>query len=598
MSFLAELKRRNVIRVGVAYTVAAWLVAQVADLVADAFATPGWFMRMLIVLLALGLPVALVLAWAYELTPDGVKRARDLPADMPKDPRSRRMLNRATIAALTIAVIWLGWDKFQGPDSAGTGTFVDKSIAVLPFADFSPDSNYGWFADGLTDEILNALARTADLRVASRTSSFQYRNANGDVPRIASELGVAHILEGSVRRAGDRLRVTAQLIRAADDVHLWSESFDGTADDSIRIQESIAHKIASALETAMEPEELERMLSAGTSSVEAWGLYVRAEAIINSENNDISESDALRMLQEAVRIDPEFGDAYNAIAGLWLAHLDPAQSFRLDEPVSPEEARQSFYASLANAARYARSDVARAEYAALRARFDIRLNDFIAARREISDLRPQDYVALAYLAAAYILIGDYDTARSIGLKAKDLAMAADNPDKEVFQYLYRVDLPAAMEMVDASLAKSNLPAVVLYQAHRVLLYAGEVERAAQIARLHNDRETNAEFIAMVNVRQACAEGRVADADAEYAKLLESSPEDVTLQWLFLQTLGRTDDAIDLVRFLDGGDGLYSLSGYLNYTHFDPRPFPNLMARLESQGIKRPPPIPIPFACKR
>ncbi len=150
-----------------------------------------------------------------------------------------------------------------------TAVTMDKSIAVLPFEDFSPDSDYAWFADGLTEEILNSLARAPDLLVASRTSSFAFRGTTMDVPAIGAQLGVAHILEGSVRRSGDRLRVTAQLIRAADDKHLWSENFDGSSEDSIEIQERIAIEIANALETAMDPEELAKMMSAGTRSVEA-----------------------------------------------------------------------------------------------------------------------------------------------------------------------------------------------------------------------------------------------------------------------------------------------------------------------------------------
>ena len=224
--FIDELKYRNVFRVAVAYVVVGWLIAQVADLVVDAFNLPDSFLQMIIVLLVLGFPIAVVLAWAFELTPDGVKRAKDLPADAPKDPRSGRMLNRITIITLIVAVAWLGWDKMQRPAtqtaSETPAAAVDKSIAVLPFADFSPDADHAWFADGLTDEILNALARTRSLRVASRTSSFAYKNTDKDVTTIAAELDVAHILEGSVRRAGDRIRVTAQLIRASDDAHLLS----------------------------------------------------------------------------------------------------------------------------------------------------------------------------------------------------------------------------------------------------------------------------------------------------------------------------------------------------------------------------------------
>jgi hypothetical protein len=287
------------------------------------------------------------------------------------------------------------------------------------------------------------------------------------------------------------------------------------------------------------------------------------------------------------------------LAGMWLSHLNPAQTFRYDQPISREEARQNFYDSLEKAARFARSDVARAEYDALRARFDIRLNDYVTAYQSITESQPDNYRPLATLIGAHILVGDYDEARRVGLKAKALAMADSNPDSWVFQYLHRVDVPAAMEMAEAAVNQPNVSAAALYQAHRVYLYAGEVERAAQLARRHNDRETEPDSVAMVNVRQACAEGRVADADAEFVKLVETTPgKAVQNEWLFLKTLGRNEDANDAVRYLDEGDGLYALSGFLHYTHFDPNVFPHLRARLESQGITRPPPTTIPFACRQ
>ena len=599
--FFEELRHRNVVRVAIAYVVVAWLVAQVADLVVDAFNLPDNFLQMIIILLVVGLPVAVIFAWAFELTPEGLKKAKDLPADAPKDPRSGKFLNRLTIVTLLVAVAWLGWDKLQTPVAddapASPSAVTDKSIAVLPFADFSPDADHAWFADGLTDEILNALARTSDLRVASRTSSFQYRDAQGDLPRIATELGVAHILEGSVRRAGDKLRVTAQLIRASDDMHLWSNTFDGTTADSIEIQETIALKIAQAMETAMDPTELERMLSAGTSSVEAWELYVRADVSAYSNERPIAE--IIDLLERAVAIDPSFVDAHLGLAQVWMSHLNPAQSRKYERPISRDEARRRFYEAITNAQELARSEASRAEYDAMRARFDVRLTDYVEANERIARARPEHYGAQAQLMSAYILLGDYDAARRVGSEAMRLAMAADDPSAGVFQYLHRVDLPAAMRMAEAAITKPNPNADTLYQAHRVFLYAGDVERAARLAQLHNARATDAASIAMIRIRQACAEGRVADADATYSELDRNEPgwfDDN--RWLFLKTLGREEDATSVVRYLDEGDGLYALSGFLHYTHFDPRPFPKLMAQLEAQGVRRPPPTEIPFACQR
>ena len=340
--FIGELRHRNVFRVGVAYIVAGWLIAQVADLAADAFNAPDWFMQMLIIILLVGLPVSLFLAWAYELTPEGLMKANEVPADAPKDPRSGRVLNIMIIATLTIAVLWLGWDKLKQPSTA---VATDKSIAVLPFEDFSPEGDHAWFAEGLTEEILNSLARTPDLLIASRTSSFAYRGTTEDVPTIAEQLGVAHILEGSVRRSGDRLRVTAQLIRAADDKHLWSENFDGSTEDSIEIQERIAIEIANALETAMDPDELAKMMSAGTRSVEAWETYLRGLALVqvNLERGGGDADavlDVIAMFDKAVELDPGFADAHLMLADVWATQINPTstQYIRTDMPLAERQA--------------------------------------------------------------------------------------------------------------------------------------------------------------------------------------------------------------------------------------------------------------------
>jgi hypothetical protein len=387
------------------------------------------------------------------------------------------------------------------------------------------------------------------------------------------------------------------LIRAADDTHLWSDTFDGTTEDSIAIQEQIALKIARAMDTAMDPEELERMLSAGTRSVAAWELYVRADTASYGNTRPMTET--VDLLERAVTIDPSFVDAHLALAQIWVSHLNPAQSLKYDQPISGDEARRRFYAAITSAQEFARSEASRAEYDALRARFDIRLTDYLAAVHRFADARPESYAARAELMSAYILVGDYAAARRVGADAKRLAMAADDPTGAVFQHLHRVDLASAMEMAEAAIARPNVSPNDLYQAHRVFLYAGEIERAARLARLFAARSTDETSLAMVEIRQACAEGRVEDAEAIYANLDATGSGGLAdNEWLFLKTLGREEEANESVRYLDEGDGLFALSGFLHYTHFDPRPFPNLMARLEAQGIRRPPPTEIPFACKR
>jgi TolB-like protein len=566
-------------------------------LVSDTFAAPAWVMQMLVILLLIGLPLALFLAWAYELTPAGIVKANNVPAGMDKDPRAGKMLNRLTLLVLVVAVSWLAWDKFQPSVVQPVGPVSDKSIAVLPFADFSPGKDQAWFADGLTDEILNALARTRDLRVASRTSSFAFRGTDKDIPQIGTELNVAHVLEGSVRRAGDRLRVTAQLIRVDDDAHLWSDSFDRSVEDSIEIQETIALQIARALQTAMDPEELEEMLSAGTSSVAAWELYLQAEALAEGEASDLSEM--LQLLEQAVAIDPQFVDAHITIANLWLTHLSPSQTGRVSSVTSRSEAKRRFYEAIENASQNARSEVDRAEYMGFRARFDVRLLDFVRTSETITRLEPERLQSWTNLGYAKILVGDYAGARDALLVAKEMSLKTGESPFQVYQYLHRVDVPAAYELASATMQRASVSNQDIYQAHRVFLSAGKTEQAARLAQLFGDRSNDPSAVLMVNIRQACAEGRVADADELYTHLDDSIDGGLGDNvWLFLKTLGRDNEANELLRSLDTPDGMYTLSSFLNYTHFDPTLYPRFSALLAAQGIERPPAATIPFACKR
>jgi TolB-like protein len=609
--FIEELRHRNVFRVAVAYIVAGWLIAQAADLAADAFAAPDWVMKMLIVVLLIGLPVALFLAWAYELTPDGVKKAKDLPADMPKDPRSKSQLNRVTLVALVVAVAWLGWDKLQRPavEPAAETTveaaaeIADKSIAVLPFADFSPDSDHAWFADGLTDEILNALARTPDLRVASRTSAFAYRDSDKDATAIAAELDVAHILEGSVRRAGDRIRVTAQLIRASDDAHLWSETFDASSDDSIEIQERIAFEIASLLDTAMDPDELRRMVAAGTESIAAWEAFVQmreARFRALAEVNFTTNFEQLRLYKDIVREDPEFGEAHLHFAQTVYAWMSPASMEPAPAGLSADETQKLFSDATANAMRYARNEQTKLGAEILRARVEMRLTDIVELTREQLEYFPYDRdIWLEHLTALFDA-SRFDDARAFvrEFQAHDF----ENDERLVGFYAMaaRIDLEAGLEGIVRLLAKTSVRENGYYQAHRVFLYDDRVDEAAGLAQRYLATATNTGWTLMVKIRQACAEGRVADAEKLYEEFdfSQFAVENSNLQWLALKTLGRVDDSIALLQPLDRPEYLGRLIQLLTYLHFDPAPYPNLTAHLEKLGVMRHEVASINFACER
>lgn len=593
--FIEELRHRNVIRVAAAYVVASWLVAQVTDLVAGVFNLPDWFMQIVIILLVLGLPVALFLSWAFELTPEGLKKADEVPRDAPKDPRAGRVLNAVTIVTLAIAVAWLAWDKIHSTPASTAP--INKSIAVLPFDDFSRDGDQAWFADGLTEEILNSLARTTDLQVASRTSSFAYRDSNEDIASIAEALDVDHILEGSVRRDHNRLRVTAQLIRGADDKHLWSETFDSGTEDSIKIQEEIAFEIASALRTAMDPDELARMVAAGTRSVEAWEAFLKALALDHevSQRNDIGRAyEVIAAFEDAVAIDPSFADAQLHLAELWQKQLDPTSIEYNPSAMPYADRRRGYDIAIAAAIQHARSEMTRTEAEMRAAAFELRLTDQIALARRMVELAPEKRVGWAWLNHLYQIVGEFDKSVEAGVKTWSLEAAATVSDGAIISNTSRANADDAITLVDEMLRSPNPSASVIYQSHRAFLAADQVDRAAGLIEMYEQRSSDEVGVLFMRLRQACAEGRVADADEIYTAL----EHDPASQWLLLKTLGFDDQARDLLRPLDTPENLVALSGYLTYRSFEARDYPLLWKTLTAQGINRPPARPLAYRCPR
>src|SRR6266511_3748219 len=309
-NFFAELKRRNVYKVAIAYAVVAWLLMQIATQVFPFLEIPNWAIRLVIMLLALGFPIALFLAWAYELTPEGIKRtefADELPK---KSSRNRMWLYVVVIAGvISIGLFFLGRFTVPPKQSASDGVST-KSIAVLPFENFSEDKAFAFFADGVHDEILNDLAKIADLKVISRTSVMQYKNtATRNLPEIAQALKVAHVLEGSVQRSGNRVRVSAELIDARNDTHVWAEKYDRELADVFAIQSEIAEKIADQLQAKLSPQEKNASSERPTSDLSAYDLYLRAKELIYDVVNTREGENyfkAVQLLDQAVARDPAF----------------------------------------------------------------------------------------------------------------------------------------------------------------------------------------------------------------------------------------------------------------------------------------------------
>ena len=290
-----ELKRRNVFRVAIAYVAIAWLILQVSDIVLDNIAAPEWLMKALMFFLLIGFPVAILFAWAYEMTPEGIKREHEVDRSTSITNETGQKLNRTIIAVLLAAVAFLLVDKFYLQDSSTTVVAeADKSVAVLPFVAMSRGEDDEYFADGLTEEILNSLTRVPELLVTARTSAFHFKDQDIPIPEVAEQLGVAHIVEGSVRRDGDRLRVTAQLIRAADGFHLWSENYDRETQDTFGVQTDIAEKIATALGVFLDEDAEAAMKAAGMRNAEAYVALQKARELLNDAHNDYDMLPGLR----------------------------------------------------------------------------------------------------------------------------------------------------------------------------------------------------------------------------------------------------------------------------------------------------------------
>jgi TolB-like protein len=292
MSFIDELKRRNVFRVGAAYVVVAWLLLQVADVVLNNIEAPIWVFQAIILVLAIGFPLALFFAWAFEITPEGVKKEKDVDRSQSITHATGRKLDFAIIGVLAIAVVYFVTDKFYLTDE--TEPEVGSTVAVLPFVPLSSGEDDGYFADGLTEEILNALAQLPELQVTARTSSFFFKGQNIPVPEIAARLKVGHVVEGTVRREGQRLRITAQLIRASDGFDLWSQTYDRTLDDVFAVQEDIAENIAAALNVVLDDNAWRLMRRVGIRDVEAFIAYQKGlEAYGTAHQGGGSMSEAL-----------------------------------------------------------------------------------------------------------------------------------------------------------------------------------------------------------------------------------------------------------------------------------------------------------------
>lgn len=626
MGLFAELKRRQVFRVTAAYLVVAWLLLQIVDVIGPILGLPAEIARYLLFLLAAGLLPAMIFAWVYEWTSDGIRRDRETARSVATD-RRRRRFDRLIMAALALAVVVLLIDRFvlsdgpyppepatdaavqPGQDAtrpAGGPPADRRSVAVLPFVAMSngPDDDY--FADGLTEEIINALAQLPDLLVTARTSAFHFKGRNLPVDAIGEQLGVAHVVEGSVRRAGDRLRITAQLIRAADGFDLWSESYDRRTADTLLVQEDIAEKVALALDVVLDETSRERMRRAGTGNVEAFTEYQKGREIFIRAHDSDNLVSGLRQanvhFEKAIALAPEIPDAYNSINDLHTHILINNALGILDGEITTQDVRDAPAILRRNfdlAIRYARNDAQKTSTMLDRAVILGNwsgLADLTAHAMAHSGCMPSYWLQLTT-----IPWGTAPQAREVFRHAVE----CDPHRTDAWGQLAR----AQLWMGDfAAVEVTALEARDRIEAENGMLLAAQVlarvqsDRAEEAHQANNgraERESQKLFNRMMIAASRGDAGRAADGQRKY--LASFGPND-SASLIMEAVRGNRNEANRLARLIDGRP-----AGYLALMMIIPRcacgaPFdleatPDFTARLAESGLQWPPPKPIHFPMK-
>ena len=360
-SFFAELKRRNVYKVAIAYAVTGWALAEGASQIFPVFDIPNWAVRLIVLAIVIGFPIALVIAWAFELTPEGLKRTEDVDqTPLAQRPARRIWVFVVIIAgAISLGLFFLGRYSARTSSNASSRELPAKSIAVLPFVNMSGKSGNDDFSDGITEEILNALSQISDLKVVARTSAFQFKGRNVDLRQVGETLGVAYVLEGSVQRAGDEVRITAQLIDARSGYHRWSEKYDRKLTSIFAIEDEISKAIAGQMQVALGNGPEQPLVKPATTNPKAHESYLKGLARITERGSALS--DAVKSFQEAIAIDPEYAAAWAGLGqtyellpwyklGTWNASLAQAEeAARRALSIDPQLAEA--HAALANVLR-------------------------------------------------------------------------------------------------------------------------------------------------------------------------------------------------------------------------------------------------------
>ena len=494
--FIAELRRRRVFRVLILYAVAGWIVIEVSSTVLPGLNLPDWAPTLVIVLVALGFPIALLMAWAFDIGPEGVTRTGPAEAEPAKaaEPLPTQPAVKPT-GALTA----------RASD--------DHSIAVLPFTNMSGDVENEYFSDGIAEEILNLLVKLPQLKVASRTSSFVFKGKAVNIPTVASELGVATVLEGSVRQAGGRVRITAQLIDAATDSHMWSETYDREMKDVFAIQDDIAQSIVNALQMTLTPKERRSIQFVATSDAKAYDHYLRGRSFMYSMSRQDYEH-AIRMYQQAIDLDDKYALAYAGMADAY-AHLyryaeatpenvakaiaASERAIELDPDSAEAHASRGLSLFISEQHKEAQDEFQEAirlnpklweahYYSGLACASKGDFKEAVGHYQNAIDVNPADYQAPVFMAQAYASLGrKHDEMKvrvaSLGTLERHLEM---NPNDTRALYVCAQNLclvgetAKGLELAERALGQGQDEPVVLYNLACFYAHAGDKDRSLEL----------------------------------------------------------------------------------------------------------------------
>jgi adenylate cyclase len=580
MSILSELQRRNVFRVAALYLVAGWVLLQVAELLFGALGVPAWGLRLVLGLLLLGFPLALIFSWVYELTPEGLKREHEVERHASTTRETGRKINLLIASLLVVAIGVSAYDVFARrsdraarpaaatPSTAGPpvpALVSATSIAVLPFINMSDDRSNEYFSDGLTEELLNLLARVPELKVIARTSSFAYKGKEAKISDIARELQVANVLEGSVRRSGDRVRITAQLIRASDSTHLWSESYDRTIQDIFAVQGEIAGEVVDSLKVELLGGERSQVQAGGTKDARAYEAYLRGRYELNKGEAEQFIRSALAAFDEAVALDSSFALAHASRAS---ALLDLTRGGYVPFAEGFPQARSAAERALELAPEAPEGHVALGRVNMVADR------DWQGAEeslRRAAKLKPSDasvYDGLGNLAS---LLGKHDEAVDAGRTALSLDPLYARRIQNLAMTYYRARRydEASATARQALVVAPGRPGVQTLLG-LVALQQGELQAASATCEQEPIEWQRQTCLAIVYEKL----GRAADADAQFAELKKNGDSSAYQYAQIHAQRGESDEAMHWLevgrRVRDPGVNLSGIDPLLDPLRKDPR----------------------------